>query len=121
LRVSARAAAEIVDAFVEGAEVTEEEVLDIDENAFREGRLASRLHGYLLVPCVKKFLRGGREASAIGKSSDESKKKIAKYIVEGMDKGILYLFGSGTTVKAVSDELGIPKTLLGVDAVFEGN
>ena len=119
--VSARAAAEMVDAFVNGTEVTEEEVLYIDENAFREGRLASRLYGYLLVPRVKKLLQGGKEASNIGKSSVEGKKEIAGYIVEEMDKGILYLLGPGTTLKAVADELGVPKTLLGIDAVFDGN
>ncbi|NIP85592.1 MAG: ATP-NAD kinase, partial [Planctomycetales bacterium] len=32
----------------------------------------------------------------------------------------LYLLGPGTTVKAVADALGVPKTLLGVDAVRNG-
>ena len=116
-----RAAAEMVDAFVEGAEVSEEEVLDIDENAFREGRLASKLYGYLLVPRVKKLLQGGKEASNIGKSSVADKMEIARYIVEEMDKGVLYLLGPGTTLKAVADELRVPKTLLGIDAVIDGN
>ncbi|MEE4603047.1 MAG: ATP-NAD kinase family protein [Desulfobacteraceae bacterium] len=119
--VSARAAAEMVDAFVEGTEVTEEEVLDIDEKAFREGRLASRLYGYMLVPRAMKLLQRAKEASNIGKSSAACKQEIARYIVEEMDKGILYLLGPGTTLKAVADELGVPKTLLGIDAVFDGN
>ena len=118
--VSARAAAEMVDAFVEGTGVAEEEVLDIDENAFREGRLASRLYGYLLVPSVKKLLQGGKEASGTSGSSVESKKEIARYIVEEMDKRILYLLGPGTTLMAIADELGVPKTLLGIDAIFDG-
>jgi predicted polyphosphate/ATP-dependent NAD kinase len=33
-----------------------------------------------------------------------------------MEKGVLYLLGPGTTLKAVSDAAGIGKTLLGVDA-----
>jgi predicted polyphosphate/ATP-dependent NAD kinase len=115
---STRAAAEMVDAFVEGADVTEEEVLDIDEDAFREGRLDSTLYGYLLVPDVKDLLQGGKEASA--GSATESKKEIAAYIVGGMEIGALYLLGPGTTLKAIADEMGVVKTLLGVDAIFGG-
>ncbi len=117
--LSTRAAAEMVDAFVAGADVTEEEVLDIDEDAFREGRLDSSLYGYLSVPNVRNLLQGGKEASAAG-SAAESKKEIAVHIVEGMEPGWLYLLGPGTTVKAIADELGVAKTLLGVDAVCEG-
>lgn len=37
-----------------------------------------------------------------------------------MRPGTLYLLGPGTTVRAIADELGIEKTLLGVDAVVDG-
>ena len=115
--VSARAAAEMVDAFLEGSEVTGEEVLDIDEEAFRQDRLASRRYGYLLVPEVRRFLQPGKAASSVGKTAAQSKKEIAVYAVEGMDAETLYLLGPGTTLRAITDELGLPKTLLGVDAV----
>jgi predicted polyphosphate/ATP-dependent NAD kinase len=118
--VSARAAAEMVDAFLEGNGVTEEEVLDIDEDAFREDRLASRLYGYLLVPEVGQFLQPGKAASSVGKTAVQSKQEIATYVVEGMDPETLYLLGPGTTLKAIADELGVAKTLLGVDAVHAG-
>jgi len=118
--VSARAAAEMVDAFVEGTDVTEEQVLDIDEDAFREDRLASRLYGYLLVPNVRSFLQPGKAASSVSVSSIESKKEIAAYIVEEIDHETLYLLGPGTTLEAIADEMGLPKTLLGIDAVFGG-
>jgi predicted polyphosphate/ATP-dependent NAD kinase len=62
--VSIRAAAEVVDEFLEGSDLTEEEVLDIDEPAFREDRLASRLYGYLLVPEVRRYLQPGKRASS---------------------------------------------------------
>jgi predicted polyphosphate/ATP-dependent NAD kinase len=118
--VSARAAAEMVDAFLEGTEVTEEEVLDIDEDAFRDDRLASRLYGYLLVPEVRRFLQPGKAASTVSKSSVQSKQEIAAYIVEGMDPETLYLLGPGTTLRAIADALGLDKTLLGIDAVHAG-
>ena len=118
--LSARAAAEMVDAFVEGANQVEEEVLDIDETAFRENRLASRLYGYLLVPDVKRYLQGGKDRSNVSVSAMQSKKEIAAYILEQMDKEALYLLAPGTTLKAIADAAGIPKTLLGVDALADG-
>ena len=118
--LSARAAAEMVDAFVEGAEVTEEEVLDIDEAAFRDDRLASRRYGYLLVPEVRRFLQPGKTASTVSQSAAESKREIAAYIVEEMEPEVLYLLGPGTTLRAITDVLGVSKTLLGVDAVHAG-
>jgi predicted polyphosphate/ATP-dependent NAD kinase len=118
--VSARAAAEMVDAFVEGTQVTEEAVLDIDEDAFREDRLASRLYGYLLVPETRRFLQAGKAASNVSKTSVQSKHEIAAYVVAGMDPETLYLLGPGTTLRAITDEMGLAKTLLGVDAVRAG-
>jgi predicted polyphosphate/ATP-dependent NAD kinase len=119
--VSARAAAEMVDAFLEGSTVTEEEVLDIDEEAFRQDRLASRLYGYLLVPEARQFLQPGKAASSVGKTAAQSKQEIANYIVGGMDPQTLYLLGPGTTLRAIAEELDLPKTLLGVDAVCAGD
>jgi len=117
---SARAAAEMVDAFVDGCGVTEEEVLDIDEEAYRDNRLSAALYGYLLVPDVPDFLQPGKAASDTGISSEENKQDIAQYMTENMETGVLYLFGPGTTVKAIADELGAEKTLLGIDAYLNG-
>jgi len=118
--VSSRAAAEIVDVFLEGTDFAEEEVLDIDEVAFRKDRLASRLYGYLVVPEVRRFLLHAKAGSSMAPSSRESKKEIAACIVEEIDANTLYLLGPGTTLKAVTEEMGLPKTLLGVDAVYAG-
>lgn len=117
---SARAAAEMVDEFLGGARVAEQEVLDIDEAAFRNNRLASQLYGYLLVPNVRKYLQGGKECSNVNKLAVKSKKEVAADILEQMDPAVLYLLGPGTTVKAVADAAGTSKTLLGVDALADG-
>ncbi|MEJ5311955.1 MAG: ATP-NAD kinase family protein [Anaerolineae bacterium] len=118
--LSPHAAAELVDAFVEGADVVEEEVLDIDEVAFRENRLDAQLYGYLLTPAVERFLQPGKMPSSASPSVEENKRDIAASFVEGMSPGTLYLLGPGTTIKAIADELALPKTLLGVDAVCNG-
>lgn len=112
-----RAAAELLDAFVADAEVAEEEVLDIDEDAFRDGRLDSRHYGFLLVPQVDRLLQGGKESSG---SSAETRRDLAAAVVEEMQPDVLYLLGPGTTVRAIADELEVEKTLLGVDAVVDG-
>jgi predicted polyphosphate/ATP-dependent NAD kinase len=116
-----RAAAELVDAFVEGTEVTEQEVLDIDERAFREDRLASQHYGYLLVPRANRFLQHGKVASSGSPSVEEAKREIAAFVVEEMDQETLYLLGPGTTVRAITDALDLPKTLLGVDSIRDGS
>lgn len=115
-----RAAAELLDSFVEGADVAEQEVLDIDEEAYRAGRVAARHYGFLLVPVSNRLLQGGKEASGGGEVSRAAKQEIAAWVVESMRPGTLYLLGSGTTVRAITDELGVGKTLLGIDAVVDG-
>ena len=117
---SARAAAEMIDAFVDGCGVTEQEVLDIDEEAYRNNRLSAALYGYLLVPDVPAFLQPGKAASDVSLSSEENKKDIAVYVSEMLDDSTLYLMGPGTTIKAITDEMGLEKTLLGIDAYYAG-
>ncbi|MEA3376544.1 MAG: ATP-NAD kinase family protein [Chloroflexota bacterium] len=118
--LSARAAAEMVDAFLTGGPLTEEEVLDIDEEAYRDDKLASRLYGTLLVPEARALLQPAKAASDVSTPSEQVKRDIASFIVDEMKPGTLYLLGPGTTVRAITEELGLSKTLLGVDAVHDG-
>jgi predicted polyphosphate/ATP-dependent NAD kinase len=114
---SAKSAAGLVDAFLAGAEVGEEEVLDIDEAAFREGRVDSRHYGFLLVPEDEKFLQAGKDSSASGDMSAEVREELAFAVIDQMRDDALYLLGSGTTIRLVAEALDLPKTLLGIDAV----
>jgi predicted polyphosphate/ATP-dependent NAD kinase len=110
----------VVNTFVEGSDVAHQEVLDIDEEAFRKDRLAAKHYGYLLVPQARRFLQQGKVASSGSPSVEEAKKEIAAFVVEEMDPGTLYLLGPGTTIRAITDALDLSKTLLGVDAVYDG-
>jgi len=114
---SARAAAAMLKAFVEGAPVREEDVLDIDEEAFRENRLSAKLFGSLLVPDVREFLQGGKKASTTGGSARRNKEALAKALASMMLDDVLYLVGPGTTMNALMESMGLEGTLLGVDAV----
>ena len=119
--VNAMAAAEIVDAFVEGQiRIVERDVLDISEDAYRKGKLDIKLYGYLKVPEVVGLVQSGKEPTYPSGSSEENHAAIARYVIENMDGDVLYLLGAGTTVGAVAEGFGVKKTLLGVDAVYNG-
>ena len=119
--INPRAAAEILDAFLRGADTLEKEVLDINEDSFRKGILDSRLYGFLRVPKVVNLLQAGKISSKTGKSVEENKTDIAKFIIENMKKDRLYLLGPGTTVKSISDILNVSKALLGIDAIYNNH
>ena len=114
-----KAAAQIVNKFIEETtDMQEKEVLDIDEDAFRDNRLVSKLYGYLLVPKIQNLIQNAKDSSKVGRTIDENKYEIAQQIIETMEKDTLYLLGPGTTVKSITDQLNVVKSLLGVDAIY---
>lgn len=96
------------------------EVLDIDEEAYRAGRLGIRLHGYLKVPSEDSLMQRSKSIGPEVEDEEENKRAIARYVSELMRDGSIYVVGPGTTTKAILDELGLEKTLLGVDVVRDG-
>ncbi len=117
--INPRAAAEIVDKFIEEAiETQEKEVLDIDEDLVRQDILQAKLYGYLKVPKILGLIQAGKVSSGMGRTIEENKQEIAQFIIENMENDILYLLGPGTTIKTITDNLQLPKTLLGIDAVY---
>jgi len=116
--LSTFAAAEIINNETE--QLIEKEVLDIDEDAFRKGKLGAKLYGYLKVPKNLSLLQGKKEPSNVTKPEKISKEEIAEYIFDNIGKDTLYILGPGTTLKTIADKMGVGKTLLGIDAVFNG-
>lgn len=96
------------------------EVMDIDEEAFRRGVLRVRLYGYAYTLCSG-YMVGSSKQVLTGYDEEENKHAIARYVAENMEECTLYVLGPGTTVKAVAEELGVPKTELGVDVVHNGH
>jgi len=114
--LSTFAAAEIINN--ETNQFIEKEVLDIDEEAFRNGKLAAKLYGYLKVPKNVSLLQGKKEPSNITKPEKISKEEIAEYILENIEKDTLYILGPGTTLSTIANKMGVENSLLGIDAVF---
>jgi predicted polyphosphate/ATP-dependent NAD kinase len=114
-----KAAAQIVDKFTEEIiDTQEKEVLDIDEEVFRDNRLESKLYGYLRVPIIQNLIQNSKESSKLGRTIEENKFEIAQHIIETMEEDTLYLLGPGTTIKSITDNLNLAKSLLGVDAIY---
>lgn len=114
--LSTTAAAEIINN--ETDQFIEKEVLDIDEEAFRAGRLGAKLYGYLKVPKNPSLLQGKKEPSNVSKPEKLSKEEITQYLLENIESDALYILGPGTTLATVAEKMGVQKTLLGIDAVF---
>ena len=118
--VSPEAAGELLTRLAAGGLVAlnNGEVRDIDEDAFRRGEVKSKFYGELLVPGEGHYLQhtkiGGRESPELVAA------EIAAFIVEEMCDDVTYLLGPGSTMAAISIELGVPGTLLGVDVVRSG-
>ncbi len=96
--------------------VAEAEVMDIDEDAFRSGRLSAALHGYLDVPQDSSGVQSTK--SGVAAADDTAGIDIARRIIADMADDTLYIIGPGTTTAGIPDALGLPNTLLGVDVVL---
>jgi len=96
--------------------LSEAEVMDVDEEAFRENRVSTRLYGYLKVPYEKRMVQNSKAGSVL---EDEAgaMTDIALELIENMEEDVVYLIGPGTTTRAIMEVLGLKNTLLGVDAI----
>lgn len=92
----------------------EREVMDIDESAFRAGRVAARLYGYMKVPDFRRYIQSMKSG---GYSEKTELMGIAGEIVERMEDDVVYIIGPGTTPRSIMERLDLPSTLLGMDAV----
>ena len=112
-------AGELISLFVQGkvVEFKEQEVMDIDEDAFRAGRVTARLYGYLKVPFEKRFVQS-RKSGGI-KTEEASLEGIAHYIIDSMSDDYIYIIGPGTTTRSIMEKLGLKNSLLGMDVVYQ--
>jgi predicted polyphosphate/ATP-dependent NAD kinase len=99
-------------------QLREGEVMDIDEEAFRENRVSAHLYGYMTVPYARGLTQSAKAGGVAGE--ERALNDVATEVVGEMKPGALYILGPGTTTRAVMERLSLPKTLLGVDAVRGG-
>ena len=118
--ISPQAAGKLVAKLIAGelVSLSEAPVMDIDEQAFRDGVVKARRFGEMRIPAQLRYVQsvkmGGKESEELVLAD------LAAYVVSQMDDNVRYVMGSGSTVAAVMAELGLDNTLLGVDVVENG-
>jgi predicted polyphosphate/ATP-dependent NAD kinase len=114
---SPRSAGDLAASFLQGdtTELREAEVLDLDEEAVREGVVSAELYGYVRIPFQNRLIQGLKAPSS--PEDQAAMESIAADIVDRMQEDQLYILGPGTTTRAITAELDLDKTLIGVDVV----
>ncbi len=97
-------------------ELKEAEVVDVDEEKYRKNLLDTRVYGYAITPYKPQFMQSAK-IELHTPTDEQAKQEIALFASEFMRDGSLYILGGGTTTRAIAEQLGLRKTLLGVDAV----
>ena len=116
--VTPRGAGELAAMLLDGRQLEERdaEVMDIDEDAFREGVIAAKLYGYLRVPEERRFVQSVKSGAIYVEG--EALLGMAAEVVRRMEQDCVYIIGPGTTTRTIMEELGLENTLLGVDVVL---
>jgi predicted polyphosphate/ATP-dependent NAD kinase len=119
--VNAHIIAELLIDFAGGRlAISDIELIDLDEDAYRKGEWKLRLHGIAKTPFEPNYIQGGK--MLFEEIPEETvKQEIANHVIEMMDElpGALFILGPGSTVEAIGRRLGLEKTLLGIDAVAD--
>ena len=115
--VNPHAAARVAIRFLWGGlPLREAEVMDVDEQAFRQGHLSAELYGYLLSPFEPHLIQGNKMASPMTENEVENQAAIAIYYNRRNEtRNHSTLLRPGTTTRTIGDLLDQKKTLLGVD------
>ncbi|WP_460369102.1 ATP-NAD kinase family protein, partial [Actinocorallia lasiicapitis] len=96
----------------------EAEVVDLDEEEYRAGRVGARLHGTVRVPAVPRRLSGRKTGSS--HTDPATVESIARAAATRMVPEVSYLLGPGGTTQAVGRLLGLETSPLGIDLVRDG-
>jgi len=95
------------------------EILDVDEDAYRRSELRTVLYGYARVPYTPGKTQGMKQEYD-SQDENQAKEDISTFIGELIHNNALYIFGPGTTTAKIADRVGVSTTLLGFDAVKDG-
>jgi len=119
--VTPRAVVSVIESLVKGRLVSARmaEVRDIDEQAFKQGKVSARYFGEMLIPDDQALVQSVKCSGLLDDALmlDE----LCAFMLEELDQDSLYILGSGGTLKALKLAMGVVEpTLLGVDVWYQG-
>jgi len=115
--VNPEASARLFNSFVEGeADVSDVEIMDLDEERYREGDWEIKMHGEALSIYEPHYIQLGKQ-SFRSVDQEDQKTDIAHFIIEEMEEypEHLFILGPGSTTSKIQEILGLEHTVLGVD------
>ncbi|MFO7792884.1 MAG: ATP-NAD kinase family protein [Candidatus Saliniplasma sp.] len=115
--VNPESSAQLFNDFVEGeADVGTVEIMDLDEDRYREGTWEIKLHGEAKSIYEPHYIQLGKQ-SFRSVEEDEMKYEIASYIIEEIEyyPDHIFVLGPGSTTAEIQKVLDIDHTILGVD------
>ena len=112
------AAAEALAAWITGdLLMARTEVMDLDEDRYREGEWVVRRYGEAMTPGSPRWMQGTKQPIEAG-SEEEVIEALVEHLGEWSeeDPARLFIWGSGGTLRTLAEALGLDATLLGLDA-----
>ncbi len=117
--VNPEASAELFNKFASNeADISEVEIMDLDEERYREGKWEIKLHGEALSIHEPHYIQLGKQ-SFRSIDQEDQKKNIADFMIEEMESYAEHLFvlGPGSTTAKIQETLDLDYTILGVDLI----
>ena len=113
--VSPEDAAEVAATF---SRTERREVMDVDEDAYREGEVHPEMRAVAHVPVAEDLQSSKQTASGTVESLAEG---VADDVRDRDGDGVTYVLGPGSTVGAIKAELGFDPSPIGVDVWRDGD
>lgn len=113
----------VVNEFIENKEgvmLLNSEVMDIDEDKFRQNIVEAKLYGYLQSPRIENLMQSSKSS---GTSTENEIGGMTAEIDDRMkagDEDTCYIFATGGTTYSILENLGFEGSLLGVDILYKG-
>jgi len=118
--INTSATAKMLHEFVNGTlAIGDVEIMDLDEELYRKGEWNIRLFGIAKGIVEPTYVQVGKTIYE-SVSDDDLKNELTEHILDELEKSsdCLFLLGPGGTIDYIARKIGLDKTLLGIDAVY---